>query len=177
MIISLWGMPASGKTTLGRLIADELKIPFTDLDSFIENSLNQSVCDIFTKSGESHFRSVERNALITFLDRKADRSMILATGGGTPCFLKNAELLIKRTLSIYIRVPVPILSNRIISAPTGRPLFTYIDTNKQLEDKLISLLKERREYYEMAHFSIDGGEKNFETVKENILKIIKTHIH
>src|SRR5690606_32764699 len=105
MIISLWGMMGSGKSSLGKAIAEELKLTFIDLDSYIESKLQKSISKIFAEDGEDYFRLVERNCIINILNEFVDEKVILATGGGTPCFFGNAELLVKETLSIYLETP------------------------------------------------------------------------
>lgn len=169
MIVSLWGMAGSGKTTLGRQTANELGMTFINLDTYIETSLCKSIPVIFAESGEEYFRIAEKKALMAILEEYRDRDAILATGGGTPCYFNNAEVLIDQTLALYISVPLNILAKRIISDIPVRPLVDGLKTTGEVEKKLKKLFVERRKYYEMCPFTIDGGNRSTASIREEII--------
>jgi shikimate kinase len=88
--IILLGYMGAGKTTVGKVLAAELGIPFYDLDWYIESRMMKKVPQIFAERGEEGFRRVER----TMLHEVAEfEDLVLSCGGGTPCFFDNMEYL------------------------------------------------------------------------------------
>ena len=90
MRIFLIGYMGCGKSTLGRKIASRIGLKFNDLDKSIEQEQNLSVSECFSKHGEKWFREVEHNILIETFQQD---NTIIATGGGTPCFFDNMDLM------------------------------------------------------------------------------------
>ena len=88
--IYLIGMPSSGKSTLGKELARNLGYSFTDMDKLIETREQKTISEIFSGQGESHFRELEKKILYGF---QPDQSMVIATGGGVPCFNDNMEFI------------------------------------------------------------------------------------
>ncbi|WP_017732028.1 shikimate kinase [Nafulsella turpanensis] len=128
--IVLVGMPGSGKSTLGKILARELHLPFLDLDSRIEEREGQSVPAIFGEKGEEYFRKVERECLQEVLDWP--EAVVLASGGGAPCFFDNMELIRKQSVSVYLKVSFPELAERLLTeGAEKRPLLQgYTETEK-----------------------------------------------
>ena len=85
------GMPASGKSRLGKYISSITNLIFIDLDIEIEYKLNKKVKDIFETKGEKFFRKIETKTLKEIIKSKSN--FILATGGGTPCFNENMSII------------------------------------------------------------------------------------
>ena len=94
------GMPASGKSRLGKYISSITNLIFLDLDNEIEKKLDTRVKDIFKINGENFFRKIETKTLKEIIENK--NNFILATGGGTPCFNENMSLINKSGISILI---------------------------------------------------------------------------
>ena len=84
MIIVLIGYMASGKSTIGRILADKLNYSFIDLDDYIEEKEQTSVSEIFKSKGEIYFRKLETTSLQALLNNKDN--LVLSLGGGTPCY-------------------------------------------------------------------------------------------
>jgi shikimate kinase len=97
--IVLVGMPGSGKSTFGKQLAQQLNFVFVDLDHVIEKETGKSISDIFQQEGEGKFRELESFYLEKCLD--GVEGFILATGGGTPCFNDNMDLINKESVSIF----------------------------------------------------------------------------
>ena len=116
MLIFITGYMASGKTTLGKRLAGELNYRFLDLDDLIENQTGRKIEKIFEESGEHAFREIERIILSEHLE---DQDTVIATGGGAACYLDNMELMNRHGLTVFLDVPVEILTARLIS--TGLP--------------------------------------------------------
>lgn len=87
--VVLIGPPGAGKTTVGRLVAAQLGVPFTDTDELIEAEQGTPISDIFVEYGESHFRTLEADAVA----RATARAGVVAVGGGAPMTEATADLL------------------------------------------------------------------------------------
>jgi len=151
MKIYLIGMPGSGKSTLGKRLAEELELPFVDLDSEIENHEHRSVQQIFAERGEDHFRQVESQLLREWAG--AEKSFVMATGGGAPCFLQGIEVINQTGLSVFLDVPVRELLRRV-ARDKNRPLL-QADELSDKEARLKTLHAGRLKYYQQAHVVID----------------------
>jgi shikimate kinase len=154
--IYLIGMPASGKSTLGKQLAQELGYTFIDLDESIVKAEQRSISDIFSWKGESYFRIVEQQVLHkTMYLKKA----VIATGGGVPCFYDNISWINSNGLSIFLDVPVELLAERILFQQNVRPLF-----REQNREALITQLKEklaiRYSFYQQAHICVKASSLN-----------------
>jgi shikimate kinase len=93
MRVFLIGFMGSGKTHWGTQLASKLQIPFFDLDELISKGENKSIAEIFSESGEEYFRMRERETLSSIIEEYP--SVVLSTGGGTPCFFNNIEKMKK----------------------------------------------------------------------------------
>ncbi|MFM8739263.1 MAG: shikimate kinase, partial [Cytophagales bacterium] len=99
MKIFLIGLPGSGKTTLGKQLAERLNIRFVDLDTEIEKSEGESIALIFKRFGEDHFRKAESTQLQKWANLNED--FVMATGGGAPCFFDNMEVMNQSGTTIF----------------------------------------------------------------------------
>lgn len=126
MNIYLIGMPGSGKTTLGRRLAEKLNKPFIDLDNHIEQKHLLFIDEIFTMYGEEKFRSIETESLKDVLDLDA----VISTGGGI--VMKKINKSLMNGLIIYINTPIEIIEKRLKSS-YDRPLLKDM-TIEQLYD-------------------------------------------
>lgn len=148
----LIGYMGSGKSSLGKLLATELKIPFYDLDAYIEGQENQTIADIFKTKGEIYFRRLEHEKLKELL--KENVNMVLALGGGTPCYAGNMDLLLENGTSIYLQYPLEVLVDRLWLAKEQRPVIAHLGTKELLEDFVRKHLFERAPYYMQATHKI-----------------------
>ena len=144
----LYGPPGSGKTTIGKKLAERLKLPFTDLDEVIENHARQQIPEIFALEGEAGFREREHHALSEVITRKHG---VIALGGGA---LLNAEtriLVEKNGQVVCLRAPFETLLKRLQASQTVRPLLGREETveNKDgLYQRLRSLVESRGAHYD-----------------------------
>lgn len=152
MRIFLIGYMGSGKTHWGKQVAERLQLPFYDLDEVIIQSEQKSVNDIFAASGEEYFRVKEKDMLEKLVEE--NESMVLSTGGGTPCFFNNIDLMKKYGTVVWLNTHVDILLNRLIKERMHRPLLKGI-SDQDLKIFIIRKLNERRMYYEQADVIID----------------------
>lgn len=155
MKIFLIGLPGSGKTTLGKKIADALKIPFVDLDKEIERREGRLIRKIFKEKNEDYFRVLEANELSVWCGN--DKEFVMATGGGAPCFFKNMDAINKAGTSIFLDVPASEIADRIRKTNVEeRPLLSAGGIDG-LKDNLELMRTNRLSYYQRAHHTFTGA--------------------
>lgn len=153
-------MMGSGKSTQGKQLALLLGWPFIDLDRLIEDESGFSIPEIFERSGEQEFRLLERDALHKTLAGQSP--VVVATGGGTPCFFNNILIMKEKGLVIYIRTPIEILLGRLERDGLERPLF-----NVQPDGKILTeLMEKRNDYYEQAHIVYEQKREGMKIAEE-----------
>lgn len=130
MRIYLIGMPGSGKSTVGKKLANKINYQYIDMDEYIENKLNKKIPLIFSQNGEAYFRLKEKEVLNDFLLLD---NVIISTGGGVIKDKSNKDLMNGKI--IFIDVDIPILENRLKNDNT-RPLLK-VKTVKELYDERI----------------------------------------
>ncbi|GAB3990134.1 shikimate kinase [Spirosoma daeguense] len=150
--IFLIGMPSSGKSTLGKRIADTLHYRFVDTDKLIVRDEGRSIADIFAQSGEDYFREAERRILRTI---RPGGNTVVSTGGGMPCFHDNMTYINTTGISVFLDVPIDVLLRRILAhAQEDRPLNNPSDPNLQavLEQRYVNRLP----IYRQANIILSG---------------------
>lgn len=148
MIISIIGMPGSGKTHFGSLLAQRLDCPFIDLDAYIMEKTEQSIPELF-EQGEGYFRVVESGMLRTLLEENNMLPLlVLACGGGTPCFNNNLQLLHQYTTTVWLHTSHEQLQANLGNSKTIRPLLQQASTAD-----LMQLYHDRKPYYSQAKFT------------------------
>lgn len=147
-LIVLIGFMASGKSTVGRLIAQRLGLAFTDLDRAIEDRAGKSVAEIFKHEGEPGFRRREAEALAALL---AGDDLVLATGGGAAAQPANLTAMLARGFVVALATePEEVL--RRIGSHSGRPL---LDGAADPLGEARRLLAAREPFYRRAHATVD----------------------
>lgn len=146
MKIFLIGMPGSGKTTLGKQVAEHLQVDFVDLDLEIERQEERSISEIFREQGEDEFRLIEAKLLRT--SAASTRSFVMATGGGAPCFHKGMEVINEHGISIFLDCSVNELVERV-KRNRERPLLRTND-EEELRQKLERMRASRLGCYQQA---------------------------
>jgi shikimate kinase len=154
MRIYLIGYMSSGKTSLGRILAGKTGLGFRDLDEMIETRYRITIFDFFEKYGEESFRLVEQKEL---RETVILQDVIIATGGGTPCFFNNMSYMKQQGVTIYLRLSPDDLAKRIACIRKQRPLLKNIPAGK-LSGFLRDHLAEREKHYMEAQYIIDGPE-------------------
>jgi shikimate kinase len=142
----------SGKTTLGHEFAKRLHCGFIDMDHELENEHNLSIPDIFTKLGEAQFRIWENELLKKIA---VQNNLVVATGGGLPCFYNNMSLLNYSGTTIYLRLSPKVIFERLTLRRGSRPLILGY-TESQLQEYIDSTLAKREPFYLEAKYIIDA---------------------
>jgi len=172
MKIVLIGYMGSGKSAVGKQLASKLQILFKDLDNEIEILEGNSISQIFSDKGEIYFRKKEREILTDILT--TEKNLVLATGGGTPCYSDVMNLLIsdKDIITIYLASSLDILTDRIFSEKFNRPLISHLTTKEGLKEFIAKHLFERSQFYNQALYTLRTDSFTIEeVVKEIILKL------
>lgn len=151
MRIYVIGFMASGKTTYGRELARRLNFRFVDLDNQIENTTRSSIPRIFEKWGEDYFRKIEHQELLKTLDLT---NTVVSTGGGTPVYFDNMNVMNKAGITLFIKLSKQSLLDRILKSNRRRPLLE--DKNyDQLKDYLDEAYSTRMIFYRKARLVIN----------------------
>lgn len=164
MRLFLIGFMGSGKSTMGRTLASQLNLTFIDLDSFLEEKYFKTIPQIFAEEGEDGFRRKERKVLEEVC---AFDNVIVATGGGAPCFFNNMELMNNSGFCIFLDVDITSLVNRLLHARVERPLIKGKSPD-ELRTFIEMTMAKRRPFYEKAHYILRGAEITARQVVEAI---------
>jgi shikimate kinase len=159
----------SGKSTVSKKLAEKLNFEALDLDDYIVSHENSSINTIFKERGEIYFRKKERFYLDKVL--KEEDNLILALGGGTPCYGDNMNLIVASSKSVYLRGNIPTLVSRLSNAQEERPLIATLAPD-QLNEFVAKHLFERRNFYEQADFTVSIDQKTVEEITEEIYRLV-----
>ncbi len=146
MLICLVGFMGSGKSYIGERLAKLMSYNFVDLDTYIADNEKLTINDIFQKEGENAFRSKENKYLKVLFNEK---NTVIATGGGTPCFHNNMDLMCQNGITIYLYANNTILFSRLKKERMKRPLIANT-TDKELFEIIETKVAERSPIYEQA---------------------------
>jgi shikimate kinase len=158
MRIYLIGFMGCGKSSLGKRLARRLGYAFYDTDQEIERETGKKIGELFREEGEAAFRERERQMLRMTADLER---VVVATGGGTPCFFDNMDFIRAHGVSVYLRMSVTSLVHRLENARTKRPLLQDFQ-GEALFTEISERLADREQWYLKAHCVIKG-----ETAKPN----------
>lgn len=165
--ITLIGYRASGKTTVGRLLAARLAWPFVDSDHEIEQRLGGPISGFFQARGEAAFRDFESEVLAEILGR--DGPLVLATGGGAVLREANRELLRRRGGQVvWLDVPPVEVQDRLRHHPGGRPSLTGGDVAAEAA----RLMAEREPHYRAVATLRDPGGPTPAAVADRLLGLL-----
>jgi shikimate kinase len=153
MRIYLIGYMASGKTRMGQEMSVLTGYPFIDTDELFEEKYRISIFDFFERYNEESFRKIESEILVETINYQ---DAIIATGGGTPCFFDNMEFIKRNGISIYMRVDLVSLADRLAVVRKKRPLLKNIPS-KELEPFIRKQLSERELFYNKADFTVNAA--------------------
>ena len=166
MRIYLTGFMGAGKSYLGTRLAEALNYPFVDLDARIEALTGLTVTNIFDRHGEATFRDLETQTLRSLLAT----DLVVATGGGAPCFHGNMEWMNEHGKTVFLDPDAGTLLERLTAGRGHRPL---LQSPEQLITLIHSKLSERRPIYELAHLRMGEPHPGRDQVTE-LTRLLKT---
>ena len=141
-----------GKSTMGRAVSELTGMPFIDLDNYIERRFHLSVKEIFAQRGEDGFRDLERRMLQEVADFE---DVLVACGGGTPCFFDNMEYMNSRGTTVFLNTPIPRLHSRLMRGRHKRPLIAN-KSDEELMEFIQKALADRWEHYTKAQIEFSS---------------------
>ena len=158
-IVYLIGFMGSGKTTIGRELALNLRWSFVDLDKKVEEYAGKTISEIFSQNGEEYFREIETKSLIAL---KSQKNVIISTGGGAPCHDENMEFMLDNGLTIYLKLTPAELKKRLESRGE-RPLIKDLD-DENLKIFIEKRLTDREKWYDRSEITIGGSNPDIDQI-------------
>jgi len=164
--IFLIGFMGSGKSTVGKLLAERLNLPFIDSDKEIEHIEGRSITEIFSTDGEAAFREME----LHFLDRlKKAKPAVIAVGGGLPILEGALESMHQLGLVIYLNTSLLTLIKRLKEEKQFRPLLKEL-TDSEFHPFVEDLLSQRVHFYKQAKLIMPNERNSPVELVEKLMK-------
>lgn len=149
--ILLIGYMGAGKTTIGKALSDEMNIPFYDLDWYIEARMHRNIKQLFEERGEEGFRKIEQAMLH---EVAKNENVIIACGGGTPCFFDNMDYMNRQGTTVYLKAIPEVLYAHLKMGKTIRPLLLG-KTEEEIGQLIVRQVAERESYYLKAKYVLN----------------------
>ncbi len=162
--IILFGFMGTGKTAVGKLLAEKLNMEYVDMDDIIEEKEKISITKIFATKGEPYFRKVESEVAKEIAEKQG---LVVATGGGVVLNPENIRMLEKTGVGICLSASAETIYNRV-KDETHRPLLKVKDPLK----KIVDLLNFRAPYYAKVSHQIDTTSMSVPEIVKRIIKIV-----
>jgi len=169
--IVLVGMMGCGKTSMGKLIAQELQFDFIDTDFEIEKKFNLSIKEIFDNYGEEYFRKIEFDIFKLFKNRD---DILISSGGGSFCQSNTYDLIKKKFLSIWLDVNSDTIFKRVKRNQNKRPLIKGLG-EIELKNTINDLMSKRKNCYNKADLRIQLHDLKMDKSFNKIYSKIKIH--
>ena len=161
--IVLIGLMGAGKSSVGRVLAGKLGLPFVDSDDEVEKAAGCSIEDIFEVYGEPAFRDVEERVIQRLLEAPAK---VVSSGGGAYMNERTRQRIARSAVSVWLRADLNVLEKRTRRRTAGRPLLKDVDPRAKLEQ----LMKERYPVYERADIIIDSIDETPDKTADKIIE-------
>ena len=164
------GYMASGKSTVGRVVAEKLNRDFIDLDDYIAAKEGMRIPELFEAKGEVFFRKKELECLKELLENQSE--FVLALGGGTPTLNGAIEMIDSLSFSVYLKASIKELLERLKPDRLERPLLMNI-SDDFLQEYIAVHLFERNAFYQQAKMTLVIDGKTVEKIAEEIVEKLK----
>jgi shikimate kinase len=170
--IYLTGFMASGKSTVGPILANSLGYDFVDIDTMIEASQRKSVRHIFREQGEQYFRGLEREAIAALIKRE---NLVVALGGGALTDPANLHMVATTGILVYLKVPPEEILKRV-QHRTDRPLLTGPEGEQlapaELRKRVLALYAAREPLYSAADIVVRADEQRLGLTVDRVMKLL-----
>jgi shikimate kinase len=172
-LIYLTGFMGSGKTTVGPILANTLGYSFIDIDQEIERRTGKNIVEIFSDTSEESFRNIEQEILTT---ASASTDCVVSLGGGTIADQINISIITSSGILVYLKADIDQIVKRVRNKTT-RPLLLSPEgtmlPEKQLREKITSLLALREPYYARADLVISTDDRRVGLTIDEIVRRVK----
>ena len=165
--IVLVGLPGSGKTTVGRVVAEALGAPVIDIDGLLVREMGMPVAQIFGMVGEVRFREMERSAVTA---AQAGAPGVIVPGGGWAAQPGELEAAKATSLVVYLQCEPTTAAKRSQEGEV-RPLLTGMDPVQRMR----ALLQEREPFYILAHHRVQAERPGAEVVAREVVELARRH--
>jgi len=162
--ITLVGLMGSGKSSVGKRLAQALDLPFRDADDEVETAAGRSIPEIFEQLGEPAFRDGERRVIARLLEGPP---IVLATGGGAFMNAETRELIKARSISVWLKADLPILAKRV-ARKENRPLLNGKDPMAVLTEQAAV----RYPAYAQADITVETGDTAHQVSVDQVVKAL-----
>ncbi|MCX6291864.1 MAG: AAA family ATPase [Bacteroidetes bacterium] len=166
MRIYLVGYMGSGKSKAGKALAAAMRCKFLDTDAMIEESAGMNVPLLFSEKGEDYFRRLEKKILRL---TEQHPNVVVATGGGLPCFHDNMNWMNEHGITVYLEANEGLLFHRLATSKQERPLLQNLDAVSLME-KISRHLTERTPVYNLAKIKINAASLNVKALQQKLAK-------
>lgn len=168
--VVLIGYMGSGKSVVAKKLANQIGISAVELDEMIEKKCEMSIQELFSSKGELFFRKEEHQLFLNLLNDNND--MVISTGGGTPCYFNNHELLNgENVVSIYLKASIDTLYNRLLKGKQKRPLIANLNDD-EIKEFIAKHLFDRSFYYNQATYKVNVDAKTIDEIVAEIANLL-----
>ncbi len=171
--IILIGFMGTGKTTIGKLLAEKLQMPLVDLDSVIVQQQQMEIDEIFARYGETKFRQLEHEVLCQYV-QQAD--LIISPGGGAVLRAENRAVMNAHCYVIGLTARPEVILARVNQDDTVRPVLENRAPGQTKLERIKQVLEEHRPCYAEADYIIDTSDATVDALAEQILLWINQQI-
>ena len=161
--IVLVGFMGCGKSTVGKLVAEQLHFTFCDTDTLVEQRENTTVSEIFADKGEQYFRTLERTVISEI---SAENGLVIATGGGAVMNPENAENLRKTGFVVFLDITPEAVLKRLEN-DTTRPLLMREDKASAVTE----LIAKRKPFYTNVAHVVINAENDLDATAKQIIEL------
>lgn len=164
--IALIGFMGTGKSTLGKVLAQRLALPLVDLDAVIVQEQQMEIKDIFTRDGEEKFRQMEHDVLCRYA---AQPDRILSPGGGAVLRAENRAVLRDNCWVISLMARPEVILERVNQDSTVRPVLENREPGQSKLQRIEQVLAQRLPFYEEADLVLDTSDQTVDALAEQVV--------
>lgn len=164
--IILTGFMGTGKTTIGKALAERLQLPLIDLDAVIVQEQQMEIDDIFAQHGEAAFRQMEHEVLCRYVQ---EENTIISPGGGAVLRAENRAVMREHCYVISLTARPEVILERVNADATVRPVLENRAPGQTKLERIQQVLAERDESYRQADLMLDTSDKTIDTLTEEII--------